>query len=116
MAAVIVSDCPRCRARNMTFDVRDEIPLPSQYEWQSWFEVFCRCRNCSKTTIFVIRQKEIRDRDFIKQNPPNKIVGSLNRYFDIDSFICIKDMGTAAPPIMSLIESPMHFERGQHRW
>jgi hypothetical protein len=25
--AVIVSDCPRCRSRNMTFDVRDAIPL-----------------------------------------------------------------------------------------
>jgi Domain of unknown function (DUF4145) len=30
----------------MTFDVRDAIPLPAQYQWQEWFETFASAENC----------------------------------------------------------------------
>jgi hypothetical protein len=96
--AVIVANCPRCKSNNMTFDVMSQVETGIAYGWQTHFEVPCLCRNCCRTTVFAISQKEYSDEKFLAQNPPVKIQGSLNNYFSVEGFICLKDMGAMDAP------------------
>lgn len=92
--AVIVADCPRCGSSHMTFDVLQTIPTIVRYDWKRFFEAFCVCRNCRTSTTFSISQQRVED----APASPTSINGSLNRYFDIEGFICLKDMGGQEPP------------------
>jgi Domain of unknown function (DUF4145) len=96
--AVVVADCPRCRSKQMTFDVHDGIPAGTRYEWQRFFETFCICRNCRRSTVFVISQRSYGDSKFLTQNPPETINGSLNPMFEIEGHISLKDMGGTLAP------------------
>lgn len=51
---ILVTDCPRCRAAEMTFDVRACHQISSLNEFYYTFENFCVCRNCEKSTTFVM--------------------------------------------------------------
>ena len=52
--AILVADCPRCSSQQMTFDAHYAIPAGIGSDWQRYFEVFCQCRHCSRSTVFVI--------------------------------------------------------------
>jgi hypothetical protein len=94
---LLVRDCPRCYAASMTFDVLESIPRTRHYDWQARYEVFCRCRNCQLGTVFVIQQKADTDERYAAQ-PPTAASGSLNQYYDVEGFICLKDMGAQSAP------------------
>jgi hypothetical protein len=97
--AVIVANCPRCKSNNMTFDVTADVLTRVTYDWQSHHEVFGVCRHCRQPTIWAIDQRDYADSDFLQKNPAlAKIQESLNNYFDIDGYICLKDMGVIAAP------------------
>src|SRR6267142_756244 len=96
--ALLVANCPRCRAERMTFDVPGAIPTIVQYDWRIWYEVFCVCRNCDRSTTFVIALKSAQFTDIFRSDLPTKINGSLNDYFDIDSYISVKDFGAEPTP------------------
>jgi hypothetical protein len=96
--AILVADCPRCRSRQMTFDVLSAIPTKVHYDWQHWFEAFCFCRNCRRSTIFVLAQEDVGVGDFLRDHSPTEIKGSLNSHFSIDGYINLKDPGAAATP------------------
>ena len=70
--AELVSNCPRCGSTRMTFDVLSTLPTTTQYNWQRWYEAFSICRNCHRSTVFVIAQKEYEEGDFLRSNPPTK--------------------------------------------
>jgi hypothetical protein len=101
--AILVADCPRCRSTNMTFDVRADICFDLQYHWQRWFEAFCR--HCDRSTIFVLAQKDVSEDDVWGRHGPSSAQGSLNSYFSVDGFICIKDIG--APPTPKHVPEPI---------
>jgi hypothetical protein len=83
----------------MTFDVLETIPTRAQYPWERRYEAFCLCRNCVRSTTFAIRQKADADEDYLAEHdPPTSISGSLNQFFEVDGFICLKDMGALAAP------------------
>lgn len=63
--AIMVADCPRCGANSMTFDVTQELQIGVQYGWQLWYEAFCVCRNCKRSTTFVLSQKIDSNKDII---------------------------------------------------
>ncbi|PIQ93576.1 MAG: hypothetical protein COY75_03180 [Nitrospirae bacterium CG_4_10_14_0_8_um_filter_41_23] len=67
----LVANCPRCGAKEMTFDLWHQLPLYVKYDWQYWFEAFCVCRSCNKSTTFVLSQKDINDKDMIKKGLAN---------------------------------------------
>jgi hypothetical protein len=97
--AVIVANCLRCKSNNMTFDVTADVLTRVTYDWQSHHEVFGVCRHCRQPTIWAIDQRDYADSDFLQKNPAlAKIQESLNNYFDIDGYICLKDMGVIAAP------------------
>ena len=94
----LVSNCPRCGAKRITFDLTAANEIHRRYNWQKRFEVFCVCRNCRQTTIFVIGQKEIRATEHIERLGPAGMDGSANNYFEVEGFISLKDFGRRSPP------------------
>lgn len=96
--SVLVADCPRCGSKQMTFDAMAALPTLIYYQWQRWYEVFSICRNCRRSTIFVLAQKEISDKDFLNEHLPTEIKGSLNPHFRIDGYISLKDTDAVATP------------------
>jgi hypothetical protein len=98
-SGLFVADCPRCRAANITFDVLQAISLEREHTWQSRHEIFCVCRNCHFSTVFVIRQRADADDKLLASHPTLVTLGSaINRLFDWEGYICLKDMGVLAPP------------------
>jgi hypothetical protein len=77
-----------------TFDVLSTAHVGTQHSWQRFYEAFCLCRHCSRTTTFVIALKNPRDED----NTPETIRGNINDYFELDGYISLKDVGATEPP------------------
>jgi Domain of unknown function (DUF4145) len=98
MMAELVANCPRCGAASMTFDVSASVFVREQYGWQHWFEVFSVCRNCRRSTIFLISQKEINWNEREDWAHPERHKGSLNRYFNADRFISLVDKARINSP------------------
>jgi len=93
----LVANCPRCGAKEMTFDLWHQLPLYVKYDWQYWFEAFCICRSCNRSTTFVLSQKEISDTDKIKKGLEN-LGRAVNQYMRIEGYISLKDIVTTKPP------------------
>ncbi len=94
--AELVADCPRCGAREMTFDFIYQLPIRIVADWQRWFEAFCICRSCRKSTTFVLRQKNIADADKMKDLVNAK--SRLNEMVNVEGYISIKDEAAQNPP------------------
>lgn len=95
---LLVSDCPRCHSEKMTFDVLSTVPTGMQNGWQRFYEAFSVCRHCHRSTILAIAQSDYHAKDFLDENPPTALKGALNQYFNVEGFICLKDMGAEQPP------------------
>jgi len=102
----IVTDCPRCGAKEITFKVAAQLPLYKKANWQHWFETFCICRNCKRSTVFVLSQLEINDTERISKGILN-LETSLNNYMRIEGYVSLKDKLYIKPPeyLPSNIES-----------
>ncbi len=94
----LVADCPRCGASKITFDVKSSHFLYHRYDWQMWSEGYSICRNCDRSTVFVLSQTEIRDNDYIRKMGISKLEGSVNNYFRIEGFVSLKDTVRNSPP------------------
>jgi hypothetical protein len=95
--AELVANCPRCGAREMTFDLHAQHLIVVKYKWQHWFEVFCICRGCSGSTTFVLSQREVSDKDKIIKGLVN-LNKAVNQYMNIEGYISLKDIHTKEPP------------------
>ena len=93
----LVADCPRCGVKAMTFDLVSQHLLYVQYDWKCWFEAFCICRGCDRSTIFVLSQREISDKDEIKKGLAN-LKRAINQLMRVESYISIKDTVSKKPP------------------
>jgi len=93
----IVNDCPRCRAQRMTFDVLSDNFLIEQHGWMRSYEIFSLCRNCKRTTIFVIKNSSNSDYRYMNANF-STYKGDLTQYFTCDGYISLKDRDEVAPP------------------
>jgi hypothetical protein len=96
---MLVANCPRCGARNMTFDVRADIHVGTNYGWQRIYELFAVCRSCQRSTVFV-RALEDSDaaRSLLAKTSPTAYPGALTEVLCGDVFICVKDLVTTAAP------------------
>jgi len=52
--SLLVANCPRCGANQITFDVRAQVYRSTEYDWCNLYEIFCVCRACSQPTIYVV--------------------------------------------------------------
>ena len=93
----LVANCPRCGAKNMTFDLMNQLLIDVQYNWQRWFEAFCICRACNKSTVFVLSQKINSIGETIEQGLA-KLPGAVNRVMEVKGHISLKDVASEQPP------------------
>ena len=94
----LVADCPRCRSQRITFDVLADTIVGVQYAWQQWYEAFCVCRHCLRSTVFVLSDKEVHSKDIINKSGLAKFSGAAGHLVKVESFISIKDSAPIDPP------------------
>jgi hypothetical protein len=95
---ILVSLCPRCGTDRMTFDVNGYNHLANIEGWQSCYELFSICRNCHKSTIFLVLQKINTHPDKYDDYTRIEKLISVNNDFDIIRFINLKDLSKNDPP------------------
>lgn len=98
MAAELVADCPRCGAKQITFDLAAQNHRYVKYDWQHHFEVFCVCRHCALGTIFVLSAKKSDTKQFLETSGPTKYGGAVNSIMNIEGFVSVKDAAAVPPP------------------
>lgn len=100
--AEFVTDCPRCGAKATTFDLYADACVGIEYNWQTRHEVFGKCRNCRKTTIFRCHLRNSRlKNDFQGDNKVVAIEKSIEPDFSIEYPITIRDVaGQPAPQLI----------------
>lgn len=94
----LVANCPRCHSQHMTFDLVNQLPTVKYHGWQQCWEAFCICRNCFKSTVFVLKQQNYDDNDFIKNNKLCNVDFSVNQLVTVTGHISQKDEIADQPP------------------
>ena len=94
----LVASCPRCKAREMTFDLIAQNQTHIEYRWQRWYETFCICRACNKSTIFVLCQKESQSEHLLKSNTLASFDIAINQLMAVKGHISLRDTATENPP------------------
>lgn len=96
--SVLVADCPRCGATQITFDLVQEHLIGTEYGWQQWFEAFCICRHCRRSTTFILKQNVDSDTNVVHNNGLLGLKISVNRYMSVERFVSLRDLATTKPP------------------
>ena len=94
----LVANCPRCGANKITFDLRSAIQTAQYYGWQFRYEAFCICRQCRRSTIFVLLEKGNSDYKYVHKTGLVEINGAVNCYVTIEGTITPKDTAMVEPP------------------
>jgi hypothetical protein len=83
----------------MTHDVTALQLVRKEHGWLKTYEAFAICRDCRRSTIFVIRERgDTHDTKAFENMSPLDIETTLNRHFTVQGFISLKDRSTVAPP------------------
>jgi len=84
----------------MTFDVESQHFTGSTHGWKDYYEAFCVCRNCDRSTVFVLSLTDIKARGFVREKGlvRRSEAGAANNYVEVKGFINLKNMATSAPP------------------
>jgi len=96
--SVFVADCPRCGTKQITFDLTAYVPINMRYGWQTWYEAFCACRHCHRTTVYVVSEKGVDEGKAIKKYGLDKLDTSANDYINNEQYISLKDASARAAP------------------
>src|SRR5262245_28556376 len=95
----LVSNCPRCGAQEMTFDLVADHHIGERHGWQWWFEAFCICRKCRRSTIFVLSQSVDSDHEIVhKLRGLVALKKAVNNLMNNEGYINIKDMAAKTAP------------------
>lgn len=94
----LVTDCPRCGAKEITFDLASAIKTRFEYNWKYSYEAFCICRRCRKSTIFVLSDNLNGDYKFLQKTGIVKLDGAVNGFVEIHGPITLKDRVAHKPP------------------
>lgn len=96
--AELVANCPRCGASHITFDITAANIFTTQYGWQNWYEAFSVCRNCNRTTIFVLSESVDSSYEHVHKVGLINVIGSLNNFVKIEDYISLKNIAAIDPP------------------
>lgn len=94
----LVTDCPRCDSNMITFDAHGAIKIGERHGWQNWYEAFCICRHCHKSTIFVLSENVDSKPEYVHKVGLLNIESALNNYVDIERFVSLRDHNVIEPP------------------
>jgi hypothetical protein len=53
LMAELVTNCPRCKAKNITFHVLADFSFDTLYGWMRRYEAFARCSHCHRGSVFI---------------------------------------------------------------
>ncbi len=95
--SVLMAKCPRCLAVNMTFTVMQFSYLEHMANFPR-YELFCKCRNCSGSTIFLVTQNYDGYQNNIVNDAILKMNASVNSYFEIDGHVSLKNEAVIKAP------------------
>lgn len=96
--AELIADCPRCGAAKTGFIATNSIDVYLEHGWLHTLEAWAICRNCRRSTTFVLRQREYKDTAQIKDHGISKFSDSLNNHFSIRGHVSPKDENRRQPP------------------
>jgi len=91
----LVTDCPRCASRQITFDLL-QVNFTGEQLNRRFYEAFCVCRHCRRATIFRLRERESGKDPFA--NGLVHMNQSVNLSMEIEGFISRKDEASISPP------------------
>ena len=95
----LVTDCPRCSAARITFDILADVYLFTRYDWQTHNEVLGKCRHCQHPTIFRVELSSIEGREiFNKDGSFTSQKRSLNDLVRVVGPVTIRDVAASPPP------------------
>lgn len=94
----LVANCPRCGTSKITFDLRAVTIVGVQHNWQRWYEAFCVCRHCGRSTIFVLAESGIDEQKTINKFGLEKVPSAANDYVRVDRYVSAKDRPSVPPP------------------
>lgn len=96
--AQLIQNCSRCRARRTAFEVCALNVIETRHGWQHVYEAFCVCRHCSKSSIFVVKEKSGDSRDVIRAKNFFSTDVSMNDLTEVVGAVTLKDeSGVTAP-------------------
>lgn len=96
--AELVADCPRCGSSRITFDLLSAIHTTTKYDWQYWYETFAICRQCHRSTVFVLADDVDADYRSVHKQGLINIDHAVNRYVRIEGIITLKNRAEVKPP------------------
>ncbi len=94
----LVTDCPRCTATKITFDLLASTKIEPQHRWQNWYEAFCVCRHCHKSMIFVVSENGIDESETIAKVGLARLTASVNNFVRVERYVTLRDRATTPPP------------------
>jgi hypothetical protein len=94
----LVSDCPRCNTAKITFDLLASTVVGQRHGWQNWHEAFCICRNCHKSTVFLVAENGIDEQRAVAKHGLAKLPAAVNNFVRIERHISARDRASTPPP------------------
>lgn len=92
----LVSDCPRCGAKEITFDLREATATGVAYGWQPQWEAFCVCRKCRRPTIlFLAPSFEAKE---MNRDTLVALKDAVNRFMKVEGFLELSVNVAVSPP------------------
>lgn len=96
--AELVADCPRCGSNRITFDLLASTHISTEYGWQYWYEVFGVCRQCHRSTVFVLADSVDADYKAVHKTGLLNIQIAVNGFVNIKGIITLKDRAEVKAP------------------
>src|SRR5689334_6267135 len=97
--SLLIANCPRCGSKSITFQILGQVHTDTEYGWQKFYELFCQCRACQRTTIFVVHPttetpREVRD----SEGGPIRLKIAINSFYQVARYISLRDQITRKLP------------------
>ena len=76
--AELVADCLRCKSNRITFNLISAIFIRREvHGWQNWYEAFCICRHCHRSTVFILSESVNGNYQYIHATGLVKVEGAV---------------------------------------
>lgn len=108
----LVTTCPRCGADQITHDLNSSVKTRVAHHWQQWYEAFCVCRKCARSTIYVLADKGTTEAEELRRTQLEKVQGCVNKFVRVEGHINFKDVAAVEPPEHPPNDVASAFEEG----
>lgn len=111
--AELVANCPRCGVSKMTFDIFADVYVGLEFGWKSGHEVFARCRECNRPSIFLTKLRDqLKGIETKKDTIISKLPGAISELWMVVKPITVSDVGSRIPPDYLPAEVELAFTEG----